>query len=119
MEQWQIDFEWLRVRHFVKRRFGKRKLPDMQTILFLVGLQELGQMREGFEKEEKQDLIQLGAMSVLATKGYYQKMTRDPEGWPVYNIVTAPPKMELTDQTVLLKECVVRYFLDNGILEEE
>ncbi len=119
MEEWQINFEWLRVRHFVKKRFAHRKLPDMQTVLFLVGLQELGQIKTEFEKEEKQDLIQLGAMATLSTLGYYEELSRDPEGWPVYNLLKTPPKMELSDQTALLKEAVVRYFIQNNLLEEE
>ncbi len=119
MEEWKIDFEWLRIRHFVKKRFGHRKLPDMQTVLFLVGIQELGQVRSSFEKEEKVDLIQLGAIAALETLGYYSRLSTDPEGWPVYKLIKPPPKMELNDQTDLLKEAVVYYFIHHELLEED
>ena len=53
METWEIDFEWLKVRHIVKKSFAKKELPDLQTILFLIGVQELGSLRTEFSKEEK------------------------------------------------------------------
>ena len=37
METWELDFEWLKVRHIVKNAFGKSVLPDLQGILFLIG----------------------------------------------------------------------------------
>lgn len=52
MEDWQLEFEWLRVRHWIKDRFGRTELPDLNAVLFLVGLQELGRAQEKFTKEE-------------------------------------------------------------------
>lgn len=34
MEEWELDFEWLRVRHFVQARFNRGDaLPDLNAIL--------------------------------------------------------------------------------------
>ncbi|HXR79779.1 MAG TPA: hypothetical protein VN763_02630, partial [Saprospiraceae bacterium] len=41
MEEWQLEFEWLRVRHWVKDRFGKKELPDLNAVLFAIGMQEV------------------------------------------------------------------------------
>ena len=44
MEFWERDFEWLKVRHIVKDAMKKDSLPDLQTVLFLIGVQELGRI---------------------------------------------------------------------------
>jgi hypothetical protein len=44
MEIWERDFEFLRVRTLVKTALKKDTLPDLQTILFLIGVQELGRI---------------------------------------------------------------------------
>ena len=56
MEYWERDFEWLKVRHIVKDAMKKDALPDLQTVLFLIGVQELGRIpKTKFTKEEKRD----------------------------------------------------------------
>ena len=58
MEYWERDFEWLKVRHIVKDAMKKDALPDLQTVLFLIGVQELGRIpKTKFTKEEKRDLM--------------------------------------------------------------
>ena len=42
MENWELDFEWQHIRHFLKERFKKESLPDLNGVLFLIGIQELG-----------------------------------------------------------------------------
>ncbi len=46
--------KWYRIVFDLKKQFGKK--PDMNGILFLIGMRELGQLRE-FAKDEKMDLI--------------------------------------------------------------
>jgi hypothetical protein len=84
MESWQVDFEWLRVRHIVKDAMQRPNLPDFQTVLFLIGIQELGHWHPGknFTKEEKQDLMHIGMCTLLEKDGYYSFEGRDQDGWP-------------------------------------
>ena len=42
MEYWERDFKWLETKHKIAESLGKSDLPDFYTILFLIGLQELG-----------------------------------------------------------------------------
>jgi len=52
MEVWEKEFEWLKVRHIVRDAMKKDTLPDLQTILFLIGVQELGRIpKEKFTKD--------------------------------------------------------------------
>ena len=52
MEEWQIEFEWLRVRHFVKKALKTDKLPDLNLVLLMVGIQTLGYWHENLRKKK-------------------------------------------------------------------
>lgn len=107
-----IDFDpaWLAVLKKVQQRFGKK--PDLQAILFLIGIQELGQVLEKISKEQKQDLMHIAVCHLLAPLGYYRYLGRDEEGWPHYDATTELPKMTVEEQERLLKRQVIRYFAD-------
>ena len=113
LEDWQLDFEWLKVRHYVKDTFSKSELPDMNAILFVIGLQELGAPKKVFTKEEKQDLMHIAVCALLEPEGYYTFEGLDHDGWPHYNVSKAMVKLSLEEQERLLKEKIVQYFRDN------
>lgn len=123
MEEWNLDFEWLRVRHIVKDAFQRDKLPDLNSILFLIGMQELGHLKETFTKEEKQDLMHVAVCTLLSQDGYYKFVGRDGEGWPVFEPSKIVEVEGVKNQEFLLKKKVVEYFKnlesDNGGFEEE
>ncbi len=120
MEEWQLDFEWLQVRHKVKKALGRDNLPDLNAILFLIGIQELGRTKESFTKEEKQDLMHIAVCSLLEQEGYYEFAGRDADGWPHYRQVKKVPVQGVEEQEQLLKEKVIQYFQDlDGGSEEE
>jgi len=123
MEEWATDFEWLRVRHLVKKRFGRDTLPNLNAILFLIGIQELGRWQKAFTKEEKQDLMHIAVCRLLSYEGYYEFAGRDGDGWPHWKLTQKIPVQGLKDQEELLKKNTIRYFRDleaeNGGLEEE
>lgn len=110
VEEWELDFEWLRVRHLVKERFRREALPDLNAILFLIGIQELGRWKKAFSKEEKQDLMHIAVCRLLSNEGYYQFVGRDEEGWPHWQAAAYIPKFDLREQELLLKINIVRYF---------
>ena len=73
MEQWERDFEWLKVRHIVKTSMKKDGLPDLEAILFLIGIQELGRIpKENFSKEEKKDLMHIAICTLLENDGFFE-----------------------------------------------
>jgi hypothetical protein len=82
MEIWERDFEFLRVRTLVKTALKKDTLPDLQTILFLIGVQELGRIpKTKFTKEEKRDLMHIAVCTLLENEGYFEFEGRDQDGW--------------------------------------
>jgi len=112
METWELDFNWLRVRHFVKDSLGHERLPDMQAVLMLIGVQELGRWRKDFSKEEKQDLMHIGTCEVLAADGYYSFTHRDADGWPHYRSDKPVEAQGHVAQERLLKEKIIQYFAE-------
>lgn len=110
MEQWELDFEWLRVQHLVKDAMRRDTLPDLNTVLFLIGIQELGRWKKSFTKEEKQDLMHIGVCRLLDYDGYFEFVGRDEEGWPHYRQVREMPDQPVLEQEKLLKTNAVRYF---------
>jgi len=74
MDEWKLDFEWLRIRHIVKDAMDKKDLPDLQSILYLIGIQELGRWdpEKNFSKEEKQDLMHVAVCTLLEEDGYFE-----------------------------------------------
>jgi hypothetical protein len=112
MEEWKLDFEWLRVRHLVKDSMGKKELPDLQSILYLIGIQELGRWDgdNNFSKEEKQDLMHIAVCTLLEDEGYYTFEGRDQDGWPHWKENISFKISGLEDQELFLKTKVIRYF---------
>lgn len=110
MDQWELDFNWLRIRHFVKDSLGHERLPDMQAILMMIGVQELGRWRKDFTKEEKQDLMHIGTCEVLTAEGYYEFTHRDADGWPHYNSLRVVDVAGHKAQEHFLKQRIIKYF---------
>lgn len=112
MEEWQLDFEWLRVRHLVKDSMGKKDLPDLQSILYLIGIQELGRWDgdNNFTKEEKQDLMHIAVCTLLEDEGYFKFEGRDQDGWPHWKENITFKVSGLEEQEAFLKKKVIKYF---------
>ncbi|MEM1324454.1 MAG: hypothetical protein AAGI23_00790 [Bacteroidota bacterium] len=115
MEQWELDFEWLRVQHIVKKTMKRDSLPDLNAVLFLIGIQELGYMKERFSKEEKQDLMHIAVCSLLSEEGYYEFEGRDADGWPHYKSLRPIDIEGVKSQESVLKAKVIHYFKANDL----
>lgn len=87
-----------------------KKPKDLNGVLFLIGVQELGKGNKNFSKEEKQDLLHIGICKVLSLSGYYQLEGLDKDGWPHWKLVKKLPHFDLLEQEKLLKTHVMEYF---------
>ncbi|MBC7552692.1 MAG: hypothetical protein H7257_01805 [Taibaiella sp.] len=103
-----FEQRWLDTQTLLRERFGK--LPDMESILFLIGLNELGGPDVKFSKEQKQDLMHIAVCTLLSQEGYYEPVGKDADGWPHFHVLEKPAAGTLVAQERLLKECVIRYF---------
>jgi hypothetical protein len=79
-------------------------------VLFLIGVQELGQGTRPFSKEQKQDLMHIAVCKVLSYAGLYTIDSLDQPGWPHWILVKDYPHFDLLEQEKLLKLQVLEYF---------
>ena len=107
-----LQARWWKLEEKLMERFDKK--PDMETILFLIGVQELGDIKEKFTKEQKQDLMHIAVCSLLSASGYYELEGVDADGWPHYRQLKALPVMDLIAQENFMKDHVLLYFEENG-----
>ncbi len=86
----------------------------METILFLIGIQEFGDIKENFTKEQKQDLMHVAVCSLLSQSGFYELEAVDEDGWPHFKQLKPMPDMNMIDQENFLKDHVLLYFEQTG-----
>ncbi len=115
-EEIPIDFDprWIRVLQMIKDRFGNK--PELETILFLIGMNELGRLSDKFTKEQKQDLMHIAVCKLLSYNGFYKLAGWDDEGWPMWEISAAMPEMDTREQETLLKKNIIHYFELNEMI---
>ena len=106
-----LQQRWWNLEAKLVERFNKK--PDVETILFLIGMQELGDIKEKFTKEQKQDLMHIAVCSLLSPSGYYELESVDADGWPHYKQLKAMPDMNAIEQENFLKDHILLYFSEN------
>ncbi|MBL7831779.1 MAG: hypothetical protein JNK41_12180 [Saprospiraceae bacterium] len=110
MENWELDFEWLRIQNIVKEHLQTEKTPDLNAVLVLIGIQELGTWKTKWTKEEKQDLMHVAVSRLLSQEGYYEFVGRDDDGWPHYKQLRKISTSGIENQEMLLKKEAIKYF---------
>lgn len=108
-KDFELERTWSSVLSTLEEMIGV-KPKDLNAVLFLIGVQELGQGKKVFSKEEKQDLMHIGICKVLSLSGYYRLEGLDQDGWPHWVIVKKLPHLDLIEQEKLLKMHIVEYF---------
>ncbi|MBI1184158.1 hypothetical protein GC194_07795 [bacterium] len=104
-----IDDKWPLVIEFLKGKF-QEKQPDVKSVLFVLGLRELGKRQTEFSKEAKMDLMNIGFCKICSLSGYFETEGNDADGWPLWKQVKPLPKMTTKEQEKFIKEHVVKYF---------
>jgi hypothetical protein len=103
-----IQSRWWALEEKLMTRFGKK--PDMEAILFLIGIQEVGDFQTKFTKEQKQDLMHVAVCSLLSPSGYYELEMVDEEGWPHYRQLKTLPVFNFIEQENFMKDHILLYF---------
>ncbi|MBS1558288.1 MAG: hypothetical protein JST69_06125 [Bacteroidetes bacterium] len=88
----------------------QKKPKDLNGVLFLIGVHELGKGARSFSKEEKQDLMHIAICKVLSLAGYYILDGLDAQGWPHWKLIKKLPHFDLLEQEKLLKMHILEYF---------
>jgi hypothetical protein len=106
-----LQQRWWNLEAKLVERFGKK--PDLETMLFLIGVQEFGDIREKFTKEQKQDLMHIAVCNLLSESGYYELEKIDEDGWPHFKQLKPLPSLSMIEQENFIKDHVLLYFEKN------
>jgi hypothetical protein len=82
---------------------------DVQGILFLIGVQELGKGKRKFSKDQKLEVMHIAICTLLTPYGYYEFEGNDEEGWPHFKPTSKLPHLKPMQQELLMKEAIVEY----------
>ncbi len=105
-----LEEDWSELQEELAEIFGQK--PDLQALLFLIGIQELGHIRRKFSKEQKQDLMHIAVCHLMSLEGYFEFSHRDEDGWPHYIALKPAPELKegAEKQELLLKRLALEYF---------
>ena len=100
-----------RWRDLLKRMETRFKGPvDLNGLIFLIGVQELGQHAREFKKDDKLALMHIAICVLLTPFGYYRELGRDADGWPHFERIKELPPLDAKEQERLMKEAILGYF---------
>lgn len=90
---------------------------DLDAIIYLIGVQELGQLDRTFKKDHKLDLMHIAICRLLEPYGYYEFDFFDDDKWPHYKVKEQLPTLKAGEQSVLMKEAIVNYFMEANYIK--
>ena len=112
----QLKERWDLVVKKLSHQFADGDVLDLDAIIYLIGVQELGQLNRRFKKDQKLDLMHIAICKLLSPYGYYELDFVDNEGWPHYKMLETLPHLKAGEQSILMKEAIVNYFLETAYI---
>lgn len=83
---------------------------DLQSILFLIGVQELNKGYVKLNKDQKVEVMHIAICTLLEPYGFYEYSGHDDEGWPHFEPKKNLPNLKSGDQEKLIKQAIIEYF---------
>jgi len=114
MSNIDLQREWQVLLSSLEEKFGDGM--ELEAIIFLIGVQELGQGHREFKKHEKMDLMHIAICRLLTPYGYYEYEGMDADGWPHYKALAKLPPLNPAEQSRIMKEAVIEYFRSSELL---
>lgn len=111
----KMELQFQQLSDKLGEKFGEGM--DLNSILLIVGVQELGQGYKKFSKDEKMNLIHIAICTILEPYGIYKFTENDADGWPHFEKLQGLPPISNREQENLLKEALINYFTTNGIVQ--
>lgn len=108
----QLKQRWEFLVEKLSAQFSDGDPLELDGIVYLVGVQELGNFHRKFKKDEKVNLMHIAICRLLEPYGYYDFDFFDDDGWPHYKIKEQLPPLKAGEQSVLMKEALVNYFME-------
>ena len=112
----QLKERWEQLVTLLSNQFSQGENLDLDAIIYLIGVQELGKVHQKFKKDEKLNLMHIAICRLLEPYGFYEFEFFDEEGWPHYKVKEELPALKAGEQSVLMKEAIVNYFLEKELI---
>ncbi len=113
----QLKERWEKVVEILSNQFAEGEQLDLDAIIYLIGVQELGKFKRVFAKDEKVNLMHIAICRLLEPYGYYEFDFFDKEGWPHFKVKEELPPLKAGEQTILMKDAIVNYFVEKELIE--
>lgn len=109
--------QWELVVTKLSDQFADGDTLELDAIIYLIGVQELGKLKKKFKKDDKINLMHIAICRLLEPYGYYEFDFFDKDGWPHYQVKKELPQLKAGEQSVLMKEAVVYYFRERDFFK--
>lgn len=113
----QLKERWEQVVTILSDKFADGDTLDLDAIIYLIGVQELGKFKRRFKKDDKVNLMHIAICRLLEPYGYYEFDYFDEDGWPHYKVKDQLPALKAGEQSILMKGAIVDYFIEKGVIE--
>ncbi|NNU34253.1 hypothetical protein HK413_09015 [Mucilaginibacter sp. S1162] len=107
----EINKKWSELQQRIAQDFDS-EIPDVKVMLFLIGVQELGQGPRKFSKRQKEELMHIANCKLFSMMGFYELEGLDQDGWPHWKLVKVIPNYTLLEQEMVIKSLIINYFED-------
>lgn len=115
MKAAEINQKWELLRNVIAENFDM-ELPDLKVMLFLIGVQELGQGPKKFSKREKEELMHIANCRLFSSMGFYELEGADEDGWPHWKLIKPIPNYTLLEQELIIKSLIIDYFQELEVI---
>ena len=112
----ELKTKWNNLKTKLSVDFSDNEIIDLDSIIFLIGIQELGQFQKRFNKQKKLEVIHIAVCKLLSDYGYYEFDYTDNEGWPHYKLIKKLPNLKAGEQTILMKKAIINYFVKSNYI---
>ena len=106
MKPAEINLKWAALQQQIATDFDT-DTPDIKVMLFLIGVQELGQGPKKFSKRQKEELMHIATCKLFSAMGFYELEGLDQDGWPHWKRVGVIPNYTLLEQEMVLHKMPV------------
>ena len=113
----ELKDRWELVTTKLSKQFADGDELEMDSIIYLIGIQELGQIHRTFKKDQKLELMHIAICKLLEPYGFYEFDFVDDDGWPHYKVKEQLPHLKAGEQSVLMKEAIVNYFVETNYID--
>jgi hypothetical protein len=110
----QLKERWEQLVNILSNQFSQGEDLDLDAIIYLIGVQELGKVHQEFKKDEK-NLMHIAICRLLEPYGFYESeflMRKDTH----YKVKEELPPLSW-EQSVLMKEAIVNYFVERELIQ--